>query len=298
MAESRTAPPLRVPAAARRAPEPRPAERSPLERLRRRLRYLHRQTPLNAYWLDMVHLRRAVASLAPQARGRMLDVGVGERPYADLFAPHVSRYVGVEYPPACENLSPGITERVHVGLGFVDVWCDGHHLPFADASFDTVLSIEVLEHVPDPDRMLAEVRRVLRPGGALLVTVPFAVAQHALPYDFWRYTPQGLRAMLEHAGFTVESCSPRGNLAAATGCHVAQWMMRTFGARQRLADGSFSMSRWRAPLVMPFMALAQLAFAAAARWLPSDTSAALGYVAMARPAVRGPAAAPLPTNGN
>src|SRR5262245_60287595 len=224
-----------------RAPEARPHERTTRHRLGRRLRYLHRQTCLSPYWLDMVQLHRAIAELATAASGRLLDVGVGDRPYADLFAPYVSRYVGVEYPPACENLAPGVTRRLHAGLGIVDTWCDGHHLPFADGTFDTVLSLEVFEHVPDPDRMLAEMHRVLRPGGKLLVTVPFLSLQHALPYDFWRYTPQGLRAMLEDAGFTVERTTPRGNLAHVTGSHVAQWMMRALASRELKPDGSFMM---------------------------------------------------------
>jgi SAM-dependent methyltransferase len=275
-------------------PEARPHERTARHRLSRRLRYLLRQTCLSPFWLDMVQLRRAIVDIAPSASGRLLDVGVGERPYADLFAPHVSRYVGVEYPPACENLSPGITRRVHAGLGIVDAWCDGHHLPFADGTFDTVLSLEVFEHVPDPDGMLAEMHRVLRPGGRLLVTVPFLSQQHALPYDFWRYTPQGLRAMLEQAGFTVERTAPRGNLAHVTGSHVAQWMMRALASRELKADGNFTMSRWRAPLVMPFMALSQLFFAAAGRWLPSDSVGTFGFAAVAR---RSDGPAPPPGRG-
>ena len=97
-----------------------------------------------------------------------------------------------------------------------------------------------------------------------------------------RFTLRGVRRRLEQAGFTVERTAPRGNLAHVTGTGVAQWMMRALASRELKPDGNFTMSRWRAPLVMPFMALAQLLFAAAGRWLKDDTVATLGFAAVAR----------------
>lgn len=238
---------------------------------------LQRSTPLNPYWLEALYLRRAVAELAPSAHGWMLDIGVGERPYADVFAPHVERYVGVEYPPACNNLVPGIVDLITVEHGFIDVWGDGHALPFGDASFDTLLSTEVLEHIPDPRQMLAEMYRTLKPGGRLLVTVPFTAPQHALPHDFYRYTPQGIRALLEQTGFVVDEVRPRGNFAISTGTLVAQWLMRTFGTRAWHHDGSVSMSKWRAPLVAPFVALAQLFFRGMGALMKDDHLTCMGY---------------------
>jgi hypothetical protein len=80
--------------------------------LKLRLAALYRNTIFNPFWTDTRHLRRSVASLAASASGRLLDVGVGERPYGRLFEPRVSRYVGLEYPPAAENLSPDTLEIV------------------------------------------------------------------------------------------------------------------------------------------------------------------------------------------
>ncbi len=250
-------------------------------RLKASLSALQRNTPFNPYWLEAHYLRRAVAELAPSASGWMLDIGVGERPYAEVFAPHVDRYVGVEYPAACNNLVPGIVDLITSEHGFIDVWCDGHALPFETGSFDTLLSIEVLEHIPNPQRMLAEMQRVLKPGGRLLVTVPFTAPQHALPHDFYRYTPQGIRALLEQAGFRVDEVRPRGNFAASTGTLVAQWLMRTFGTRAWHHDGSVSMSRWRAPLVIPFIALAQVFFRSMGALCKDDQLTCMGYAVVA-----------------
>ncbi len=84
-----------------------------------------------------------------------------------------------------------------------DVVGDILRLPFADASADAVLCKEVLEHVPDPGAAVAEIHRVLKPGGAALCTIPFLHPYHGtrgrLP-DFWRFTEEGAAQLF--SGFT------------------------------------------------------------------------------------------------
>ncbi|MHC5210548.1 MAG: class I SAM-dependent methyltransferase [Planctomycetota bacterium] len=247
-----------------------------------RLSYAYRHSIFNPFWLDSRHLRRSITNLAPEARGLLLDVGVGERPYGALFAPHVSRYVGLEYPPSCENLSPGISGEHLADLrGAVDVWGDAHGLPFRESSFDTVLCLEMLEHVPDSDRCVAQIARVLRPGGRLLATVPFIAPLHAMPYDFGRMTAPGIAALLERHGLELVALTPRGNTASATGALLAQYLLRGPGRGAEARDGSVSLSRWRAPFVMPLVGLVQLLFLGLER-LTRDTAACLGYTVIAR----------------
>jgi len=273
-----TAPALLTPAAARTLPPP--AHRKP--RLLARLAHAYRHTLFNPFWLDARHLRRSIAGLAPEAHGLLLDVGVGERPYGALFAPHVRRYVGLEYPAACENLSPGISGE-HLGhlRGAVDVWGDAHGLPFRPGSFDTVLCLELLEHVPDPDRCVAQIARVLRPGGRLLATVPFIAPLHAMPYDFSRLTAPGIRALLARHGLELVSLAPRGNTASATGALLAQYLLRCAGRGAEARDGSVALSRWRAPFVLPLIGLVQLLFLGLER-CTRDAAACLGYTVIAR----------------
>lgn len=247
----------------------------------RRLLAWQKHTPLNPYWLDVRRLHDAVARLAPLARGTMLDVGVGERPYADVFAPHVSRYLGLEYPPVVfGNLNPELAGYLHVVHGIIDVFGDGQRLPVADACVDTVLSLEVLEHLPHPERCVAEMARVLKPGGRLLLTVPFLQPLHQLPFDFRRYTPRGLTELLEDNGLELELLEPRGNVASAAGAVCAQWMLRHLAARERKHDGSVKLSRLRGPLVLPLIALTQLFFALAERYA-TDDALCLGWTAVA-----------------
>ena len=73
----------------------------------------------------------------------------------------------------------------------VDVVGDGHSLPFKDSVFDAVISEAVLEHVQDPNRVVSEIYRVLKPDGYVCAAVPFLQGFHASPHDYQRYTVPG-----------------------------------------------------------------------------------------------------------
>jgi SAM-dependent methyltransferase len=120
-----------------------------------------------------------------------LDVGCGTRPYEYLFPEGV--YVGVDV----EESGRG-TE-----LKSPDYFYDGKTLPFPDDCFDGVISTEVLEHVPDPQLYLHEAARVLKPGGSLILSVPFVFGEHESPFDFFRFSQFGLTKLLTKSGFII-----------------------------------------------------------------------------------------------
>jgi SAM-dependent methyltransferase len=93
------------------------------------------------------------------------------------------------------------------GVEVVDL---GARLPYPDGSFDTVLCTQVLEHVPDAELAMAEIARVLRPGGHALVTVPFLYPTHEAPYDFWRYTHHGLAGLVGRHGLEPLAVEAQG----------------------------------------------------------------------------------------
>jgi len=248
-----------------------------------RLNAWRKRSPFNPYWLDWRKLRDSVKALTPYAAGTLLDVGVSEGPYIELFRPVVERYVGMDYPPALLDKQPALwTPQILANVRYsVDVFGDGTRLPFRSGSFDTVLCTEVLEHLPDPDLCVREMARVVKPGGRLLVTVPFTQPLHELPSDFYRFTPGALEHLFERSGLAVEHIEPRGNFASALGAMLSQFLLRSVGATQRQSDGSVILSRWRSTLLLPVLAFIQVFFALASRFT-NDSAVAQGYAAVAR----------------
>ena len=86
----------------------------------------------------------------------------------------------------------------------------GETFPCADSLFDALFHTEVLEHVFEYRNFLAECRRVLKPDGEMMFTVPFQARFHFAPHDYFRYTPSALGALLEEAGFADVKIDPRG----------------------------------------------------------------------------------------
>ncbi len=85
----------------------------------------------------------------------------------------------------------------------------------AEGQFDVVICEQVLEHVVDPCAAAANLCRLVRPGGHVIVTTPFLVRVHELlmyaMYDYWRFTPRGMRVLLEGAGLEVLDVGSWGN---------------------------------------------------------------------------------------
>jgi SAM-dependent methyltransferase len=131
----------------------------------------------------------------------VLDVGAGESPWRDWLSDD-AEYTGLDIESAA---SFGMAARADV------IYFSGEVFPFTDGSFDAVLCIEVLEHVPSPRSFLAEVFRVCRPGASLLLTVPWSARRHHIPFDFFRFTPEALIELLRSVGFDAIEVRERGN---------------------------------------------------------------------------------------
>lgn len=145
---------------------------------------------INPFYFARRGLFEGLQQHFPRLTGDVLDVGCGSKPYRDLVP--AARYVGLD-------VDTPFTRRV----GVADVFYDGRVFPLPDAGFDGVLCSQVLEHVFTPEAFLAEIRRVLRPDGILVLAVPFMWDEHEQPHDFGRYSSFGLRALLDRSGFEV-----------------------------------------------------------------------------------------------
>ncbi len=135
---------------------------------------------------------------------RVLDAGAGECAYKKKFDRHC--YTGVDL---------GIGDA-HWNYSQLDAIADLIALPFRGASFDAALNIVTLEHVREPAVVLAELCRVLVPGGRLLLVVPHEWEEHQVPHDYFRYTRYGARYLLEKAGFTGIEILPVGRVLPAS----------------------------------------------------------------------------------
>ena len=119
---------------------------------------------------------------------RVADVGGKEAPYRELF-------------DHCDYVTVDWELSLHEEPKKADAATSAYAIARADRSFDAIVLTEVLEHVREPADLLEELHRLLRPGGRLLVTVPFAFQLHEMPFDFFRYTRFGLEHLLGNAGF-------------------------------------------------------------------------------------------------
>lgn len=155
-------------------------------------------------------MRAALGRASQYARGVMIDIGCGFRPYEELFTQQVTSYIGMDYPMSMDKAR-------------ADIIADALKLPLADESVDTVLATELMEHLPDPNEFIEQVARVLRSSGVFIFSVPFMEPLHEEPRDYYRFTPHSLRLMLERQGFTVEQVWDKGGWwAVVAGSFLSQ----------------------------------------------------------------------------
>lgn len=144
-------------------------------------------------------LREFVREAAGRHQGqRVLDAGAGEGRFRGLFQGH--RYFAFD-------LAVGEAEWDYSAL---DACVDLSRLPLKSRSVGAVLNTQVLEHVPDPQAVIKEFRRVLRPGGMLYLSAPQGWHEHQQPHDFFRFTQFSLRMMMERAGLQDIEIQPLG----------------------------------------------------------------------------------------
>ena len=153
-------------------------------------------------------LERELTSLAPGTT--LLDAGAGETKYRK-FCTHLEyksqdfgQYDGKGNQEGLQTKTWDQTK--------LDYVCDIAQIPVPDASFDTILCVEVFEHIPNPVEALREFQRILKPGGTLLLTAPFCAMTHFAPYFFVTgYSKYWYEHFLRDTGFTLESLTPNGD---------------------------------------------------------------------------------------
>ena len=153
-------------------------------------------------------IQRTLSAIEPGSR--ILDAGAGERQY-EPFCRHL-KYVSQDL---AEYDGKGDGCGLHTGKWAakqVDIVSDICEIPVEDASFDAVMCIEVLEHVPNPVAALGELGRILRPGGTLVLTAPFAALTHFSPFFYSTgFSRNYYLHWLPELGMEVTEAIPNGN---------------------------------------------------------------------------------------
>lgn len=134
----------------------------------------------------------------------VVDLGAGKSPYRRIFS--CLRYVSVDI----ENRKKSSNQEIVLA----DV---NQGIPLEENFADLVLATEFFEHIKEPDFVLSEVSRILKPGARLILTVPFVWPLHEKPNDFFRYTKYGLENLLLKNGFTDILIESRGGYFSMMG---------------------------------------------------------------------------------
>jgi SAM-dependent methyltransferase len=138
-------------------------------------------------YLPLTDLHAVIGRFAASAHGAVFDYGCGGSPYRHLFS-HCAQYIRADI----------------AGGPHVDIVLDPNGFTGQSGdSFDVVLSSQVLEHVADPQKYLAEAYRILSPGGLLILSTHGMFLEHGCPEDYYRWTGFGLARTASDAGFDV-----------------------------------------------------------------------------------------------
>jgi SAM-dependent methyltransferase len=157
-------------------------------------------------------------------KGVLYDLGAGESPYKDFFLKYSEQYIAVDWAGSYHDTKADIAADLNKPL------------PIESGMADTVLSLSVMEHLSEPQTMLIEAFRILKSGGSMVLQVPWQWMIHEAPYDFFRYTPYGLKYMFEKAGFVDVVVEPQSGF-------FTMWVLKLNYFSMRFIRGP-KMLRW------------------------------------------------------
>jgi SAM-dependent methyltransferase len=167
--------------------------------------------------VNFMPIAEELDGISSYLKGRVLNAGCGDRDISqELTARHATHVDNCDI----QSNIPGA------------FFCDLTRIPKPDASYDSILCNAVLEHVPHPEGVMAELRRLLVADGHLVISVPFLQPFHPTPYDFRRYTRTGIEQLSERTGFRVIEIRPVHSLAQTIG-----WLLWAHLEEQRSRVG-------------------------------------------------------------
>ena len=214
------------------------------------------------YYINKTLIWSALKRSSAHLGGKILDVGCGTRQYRDLLSAS-SHYIGVD-----ENINTK-----------PDVVSKAEEIPFCNECFDSLLCIEVLEHLPEPEAAVKEMRRVLKKSGYIFISAPQTWPLHYEPYDFWRFTKFGLQRLMKKNDFEIINIERMGGICSLIGQRLIDvfWKLSVRGLK--VFCGQHWAERVASLLIIPASLFFYLAGAFADR---IERSEAIGWALLAR----------------
>lgn len=215
-------------------------------------------------WLFYKLMEQKLTAISSKLKGVVYDLGCGELPYAEYISDSsVASYVGVDWSSTPHLLKADIVADLNKPL------------PIESEMADTVISISVLEHLSNPQLMLNESFRILKPGGFAFFQVPFQWMVHEAPYDYFRYTPYGLGLLLSNAGYEGITIEPMGGYFTAHALKANYFL-------SRLIRGPYIMRAAFYTLLLPIWYLHQIAAPLLDRLDKNHSLETIGYFVTAK----------------
>lgn len=225
---------------------------------------MHKVYYLDCNWLAHKLNNALIKKHLSKITGVVYDLGCGTRPYEKEILTVADRYIGVDWINTLHGLHADIVANLN------------QTLPIENGVADTVISLQVMEHLSEPQVMLGEAFRILKTGGTIYLTVPFQWGVHEAPYDFFRFTRYGLEYMLNKAGFVEVS------IEETTG-FWSMWSLKLNYQLDRVNSPKVpSIIRWIIlPLVLPIWTVNQIVAPLLDKVWP-ETRETAGYSVTAR----------------
>lgn len=224
---------------------------------------MHKYTIFDHNWLVLKINNMNVQQRLPDMKGVVYDFGCGTRPYETDIMQFADRYVGVDWSNTLHGLDADVVANLN------------EPLPIEGSIADTVVSFQVLEHLSEPQTMINEAFRILRPGGRVFLSVPFQWHVHEAPYDFYRYTCYGLEYIFKKSGFVDIKVEP------VTGFWT-MWLLKLNYQTARIIRGPKFLRVVTRIMLVPFWWLDQHIADFLDRIWPKSEGETVGYFVTAR----------------
>lgn len=142
----------------------------------------------NMNYLNWKALKKSAIASVSYVGGVCADIGSGNSPYKKYFLPQALEYISIDNSQV-NNVAFNASESFLEG--------DIKNLPLKDGYCDTVILTQVLEHIDDTQKAISEVHRILKKDGVLIISTPFIYQEHIAPFDYYRFSENGLRFVLK-----------------------------------------------------------------------------------------------------